>query len=133
MDDEDYLALIALVETELARSGLSDIANHRHYRVQNEETGDWKLYAPKDHLVALLEAFERHLAINDRAVVEASLDRINDFLIGEDRVKRAVCEIPGDGGSRFIDLAEAPDLSELRQELRVLLNQLRGPGLLEFY
>ena len=128
MEDEDYRALIDLVAEELRRSGVPDIAHERHYIYVDAETGEAKLYEPEKRLILMLQAFERHVAMHDRHVVEQSLGTINRATRGEGP-RRAVVVLASDGAAREIDLAEAPDLHLVRQDLLTLIGHLREIGL----
>jgi hypothetical protein len=137
MDDEDYRALIELVAFELRRSGAPDIANERHYVAVDDEDGQPRLHEPQKRLILMLEAFERHVAVQDRAVVEKSLDTIGRTLQRNARAARAavpervVVELASDGYPREIDLADAPDMEVVREDLYRLIARLRDIGLLE--
>jgi hypothetical protein len=127
MEDEDYRALIDLVAEELRRSGVPDIAHERHYVYTDPETGEATLFEPQKRLTLMLEAFERHVAIQDRQVVEKSLETINRVTRGEGP-RRVVVALASDGAAREIDLAEAPDLHIVRQDLVGLIGRLREIG-----
>jgi len=137
MDDEDYRALIEVVTFELRRSGAPEISNERHYVAGDDEDGQPRLHEPQKRLMLMLEAFERHVAIQDRAVVEKSLDTIGRVLQRDSRAlrvsvpERVVVELASDGYPREIDLAGAPDMGNVREDLHNLIGRLRDIGFLE--
>ncbi len=128
MEEEDYRALIRIVAAELRASGAPDISHERHYVYIHAETGEATLHEPQKRLMLMLEAFERHVAIQDRSIVEESLGTINRVTRGEGP-RRAVIVLATDGAAREIDLSEAPDLGVVRQELRAFIGRLREIGL----
>ncbi len=127
MDDEDFRALIEVVAEELSLSGAPDLADERHYTVTNPETGEIELYDPQKRLIEMLNAFERHLAIQDRSVAETSLNVIRRMVLGEGP-SRAAVELADDRGPREIDLADAPDLAELRHDITRIVHRLMEDG-----
>lgn len=126
MDDNDFLALIALVQSELRNSGAADVANDRHYLIEDADAGEKRLLPPQKHLIALLEAFGRHMAVRDYRTYLSSIDGINRHLDGLARIERAVV-VPTQGeiARDEIDLSRAPDLGGLRRELSRLIGRLR--------
>lgn len=127
MDEEDFRALIEVVAEELSLCGAADLADERHYTVINSETGVPRLYDPLKHLIEMLSAFERFIAIQDRGVAETSLAEIRRAVRG-DSPSCAAVELADDRGPREIDLAEAPDLAELREEVTRIVYRLMEGG-----
>ncbi len=127
MDEEDLRALIEVVADELALSGASDLADERHYTTTDPEGGESELYEPLKRLIEMLSAFERYLAIQDRGVAEGSLAVIRRAVRG-DGPTRAVVELANDRGAREIDLAEAPDLAEVRKDITGIIHRLMEDG-----
>jgi hypothetical protein len=127
MDEEDLRALIEVVAEELALSGASDLADERHYTTTDPEGGEPELYDPLKRLIEMLRAFERYVAIQDRGVAEASLAVIRRAVRG-DGPTRAVVELANDRGAREIDLAEAPDLAEVRKDIIGIIHRLMEDG-----
>ena len=127
MDEEDFRALIEVVAEELALSGASDLADERHYTTTDPESGETELYDPLKRLVEMLSAFERYVAIQDRGVAEASLAMIRRAVRGEGPT-RAVVELANDRGAREIDLVEAPDLAEVREDIAGIIRRLMEDG-----
>ena len=127
MDEEDYRALIDLIAGELAQSGAPDIADERHYTRTDPETGEAELYDPLKRLIEMLRAFERHVAIQDRSVAETALAVIRRAGRGEGPT-RATVVLADDGGPREVDLAEAPDLSQVREDITRIIHRLMEDG-----
>ena len=125
MDDDDFRDLIALVEGELREIGAGGIADPRHYLTDPDDGGERRLLDPQKHLVELLAAFERKLAVEDRGVFVAALERIN-MTLRDGGIQGAVLELASeeDRKTRVLDLSRAPDLSELRQETLSLIGNL---------
>lgn len=130
MDDDDFRALIEVLARELRAVGAGDIADERHYLQPETEDGEARLYDPQRRLVEMLKAFERKLAVEDRATYDTALSRLNDTIRGE-ALRGAEVELglDEDREARFIDLALAPDLSEARQMNSDLVGQLIESGL----
>ena len=80
MDTADYYELIALVEAELREVGAGALTDPNLYALRNPETRERRLYPPRKHLIEMLRAFDRHLAICDRVTFDRALERINDVV-----------------------------------------------------
>lgn len=130
MDDDDFRELIEVLARELRAVGAGDIADERHYLQSETEDGEARLYDPQTRLIEMLKAFERKLAVEDRATYDIALGRLNDALLGEaPRGAEVELGLDEDREARFIDLALAPDLSEVRQMSNDLIGQLIESGL----
>ena len=125
MDDEDFRALIKLLQGELRAAGAADIADERHYFRLDVEVGEPRLHDPQKRLIEMLRAFERKLAVEDRETYHRALGRMNDTLPGEGP-KGAVLELARetDRDAVIIDLGAAPELGELRREAHRLIEGL---------
>lgn len=126
MNDDDFLALIALVQTELRNSGAAAVTNDRHYLIDEAVADEKRLLPPRKHLLALLEAFGRHMAVRDYRTYLSSIEGINRHLDRPTWIERAVV-VPAQGETPRdeIDLSHAPDLSGLREALSQLVSRLR--------
>lgn len=125
MNSDDYLSLIDLLTEKLQQSGAGEITAPQHYVEYNRETGETRLLPPRQRLIEMLAAFERFMAVRDRATLRLSLDRIN-VLATEGRVEEAeVLLTPGEEEGVAVDLARAPELSEIRAQVRQLVRQLQ--------
>lgn len=123
MDEDDYRAILVVLEEELRASGAADIAAERHYLERNTETGDARLLDPAKRSMLMLAAFGRFLAIQDRALAEQAFDTLAEFVVGEPP-RRAVVELAADAEDRVVDLNDAPDLSEVRADVARLTRRL---------
>lgn len=125
MDTNDYFQLIELVEESLRKAGASALSDPELYIGLDPETDEWQRYPPKDHLIEMLRAFDRHLAIYDRTTFHLALDRINEVTVGE-RLEGAVF-IPTseEGEGEPHSLGSAPELGELRDDVKRLIGELR--------
>lgn len=126
MDEDDYRDLIRRTEAQLISVGAREVADERHY-VQDDGEGGVRLLPPEKHLIFMLIAFERFLAVRDGSVLKSALDRI-EVVVGR-RIENVVIERLTDDLIRDdVDLMMAPNFSVLRRSLRALvLNlQLRG-------
>ena len=126
MDDDDYRALIEVLSEELRMSGAADIADERHYVKQNEETGETELIEPSKRIIEMLTAFDRHLAIQDVAMYALALEKLRINIEGPSP-ESAVVVLANDETMREVDLSKAPDLQDIRKDLKSLLETL-GPS-----
>lgn len=132
LEEEEILYLIALVQLELRNSGAADIANDRHYLMEDSDSSEARLLPPMKHLIELLEAFGRHMAVRDRQTYHLAINGINARLDGTNRVMGAVV-VPAEGSTtrEEVDLSKAPNLGALREALERLIGNLRetpSPG-----
>lgn len=130
MNDDDYRALIQLVENQLRAVGLAEVADPINYLDDGYEYGELRrsietprLLPPRDHLIALLDAFDTQLMLRDQRVVNDSLSLIKRYS-GSAYPTGAVAY--GAGDEPIFDLTKLPDLSELRTELQNLIRDLRS-------
>ncbi|HEX5182009.1 MAG TPA: hypothetical protein VFW19_02535 [Allosphingosinicella sp.] len=123
MDDDDYRALIEVVADELTRSGAPDIADENHYSWTDPDTGEAKLFEPRKRLIMMLQAFDRFVAIQDRALLTRSLATIQRG-VRSDGPQRVVVALADDDGAREIDLADAPDFADVREGINNVIGRL---------
>ncbi len=125
MEDDDYHELIKLVADRLTAVGAGDIADERHYIINDPDTDERRILGPRYQLIAMLQAFERFLAIQDRGTYDAAFRLFNEW--APDRGPRTVTFVPTEGAADInpVDLASAPDLSEVRDNLRELIYRLK--------
>ena len=125
MEDDDYLALIDLVERRLTDAGADELADPALYTRRDYETGERSMLPPDQRLVAMLEAFNRHMKARDIATFEVALKRINKNL-HEGFVNGAIVEDGDDERSgEPVDLEQSPRFAEPRERLEVLIARLR--------
>lgn len=118
MDDEDFLDLIEVLEREFSEAGAEELADERLYTVPDVETGERRLLEPRKRLYEMLRAFERKLAIEDRATFNDAMGRLAENLDGRgpDRVTYEIAE-DDDRESLSVDLSRAAPLGELRDRI----------------
>ena len=124
MDTDDYRDLIGLVERELREVGAGALADPNHYAERDPKTGEQRLYSPRKHLIEMLRAFSRHLAIYDRATFDSALGRINE-VVNEGRIEDAIfIPISEEGEGEPRSLRIAPELGAVREAVERLIEQL---------
>ena len=124
MDTDDYRDLIELVETELREVGAGALSDPNLYSLTDPETGEQRLYPPRKRLIEMLRAFDRHLAIYDRATFDSALGRIND-VVNEGRIEDAVfIPMSEEGEGEPHSLRSAPELGAVRDAVAGLIEQL---------
>jgi len=125
VDEDDFRALIAVVEAELRDAGFEDVSDQRHYAEIDRETGERRLMIPHRRLIEILRAFGRILAVEDRATYEIALHRMAERLRGGESPRGAVVVPTADNGDAIpIDLGAAPELGEVRHALAALIERL---------
>lgn len=124
MNGEDYRAIIAVVERRLREVGADELANPDLYVWRDGESGEWRRLPSKFHLLDLLKAFDRWLAVRDGSIFGAAQERINEVL-DEGRIEDAVVLSTGESGDgSAVSLRQAPYLGGIREDLRRLIGQL---------
>lgn len=127
MSEDDYRALILLVEERLTSVGASNVADEANY-LMDDGGGSKILMPPQKHLIEMLEGFERYLAVRDKNTLIEGLIGIQQAVEG-DFIKQAFMQRPVSGVRRDdIDLMNAPDLKKLREAVRTLANKLKNEG-----
>lgn len=122
MNDEDYLALIAVMQTNFRDIGAPELGDEAHYLDENPETGEARLPPARDRLIAMLWAFERYMAVRDAETYRTAMALIAES-VEEPPVRAVVLPLPGDEAAA-IDLADAPELAEPRRRVRLLIERL---------
>ncbi len=125
MDDDDFRALIELLQAQLREVGAAELADDRHYLRTDGDGEEARLFDPQKRLIQMLSAFERKLAVEDRNTYDKALERMDRTLRGEGP-RGAVFERARDEDRAAIriDLSQAPDLRELRDQISHLIGQL---------
>jgi hypothetical protein len=122
MDDEDFLAVISVLQAELRGIGAGDLADERAYMTRDGEDGEMRRLPPKELLIEMLRAFDRYLAVRDRATYDQALERIGTRVRGGRPHEATVLPVNPDGPE--IELGAVPHLGGLRSDLRNLIGQL---------
>ena len=124
MDTDDYRELIALVEAQLREVDAGALSDPNLYSLTDPETGEQWLYPPRKRLIEMLRAFDRHLAICDRATFGRALNRMND-VVKEGRIEDAVfIPMSEEGEVEPRSLGIAPELSAVREAVESLIELL---------
>ncbi|SCX34505.1 hypothetical protein [Agrobacterium rosae] len=121
MEDDDYFAIIAELQKQLRDSGAEDIADERHYAKTDFDTGERKILEPGARLLLMLEAFERHLSLEDRRTGEKAMTVINQT-VSDGHVEGVILETQT---GRTVDLMGGPDLTSTREAVSRLIGRLR--------
>ena len=128
MDTADYRELVELLQNLLREAGAGELADTRLYASREGDYGEMRLVSPKEHVIAILQAFDRYLSIRDHYTFSAALARINESL-PETRLEDATFAPLSDAvADSSISLGAAPDLSTVRKELRTLIDHLQEDG-----
>ena len=141
MNEDDHIALRDIIKAQLRETGLADIADDQNYLVEDDgaEAGAYTsayLPTPKKHLIALLEAFRRHLAVQDGRLARASIAMIDEAVenkgpetfVAEPQVRwsEEADEVTDDG--QGVDLGSLRDRGELIVEIDRLIASVQNPG-----
>lgn len=132
MDDDDYRALIERVRRLLRQVGEPDLADLDNYVRRDPETGEIWRSEPKKQLIEMLEAFDRHLITRDRGTYTQAINALNGSLYRGEVREAVIAPTAGAEDELPVSLANVPDLSQVRSDLRWLIMQLiETPGPLE--
>lgn len=120
MTEDAYRDLIGLVSGLMDEARCGDLIDERLYTVTLD--GEPFVLPPQKRLYEMLQAFERRLALFDRAVLDNANARIRDALNG-DWPGRVLVELAREDrrARPVFDLAEMPDLSRTRGLIQELL------------
>lgn len=127
MDEEDFRALIEIVEKELRDVGLGEIADPAHYLVANPETGDVQLLEPKKRLIEMLDALDSAMAIRDRETYTKAMASLTQVTRGEGPKDAVYVPTSDEGHMKEISLSDAPELSNIRSEIKAFIERLDEP------
>lgn len=132
MTDDDFIALIELLQNQLRDIGEPSLGDMRYYSDRPTEAterppggaGEDRLPA-KQMLLAMLSAFDRHLSVQDRTTFSDATRRIAE-VARDFNVEEVLFEDDFDFAQDKVtcNLAEAPDLSGIRRDLNSLIGRL---------
>ena len=125
MDTADYRELVELLQNLLREAGAAELADIRLYASRATDTGELRPFAPKEYVIAMLQAFERYLSIRDKHTFSTAMARINESLPETPVEDATFVPLSEPGSDSSISLGDAPDLSTVRKDLRALINQLQ--------
>ena len=129
MDEEELEELIILLAEQFSSIGREDLADENNYLSRDAETGEARIREPRRRLVEMLKAFERSLAVQDRATYVEAFQLLNDALPTDQSPQGAfVVPTPGSRDVAPIDLSHAPELGDLRDRLLVLAARIADVG-----
>lgn len=123
MTEDDYRDLIDLVTRLMDEAHCGDLADPKHYVVTRDS--ETFMLAPQKRLYEMLGAFDRHLALFDRAVFRRANERIREAGVAGWQ-GQVILELPREeaGARQQFNLAELPDLGETRKLLRKIMEDI---------
>lgn len=125
MNTNEYRELVELIQNELREAGTGELADAGLYTSRDEDTGELRPLPPKEHAIAMLEAFDRYLAMRDSQTASSALARINECLTGPQVAGAALAPRAGAIADPSISLGGGPNLRAIREDLWALLHQLQ--------
>ena len=125
MNTDEYRELVELIQNELRNAGAGQLADARLYTTRDEDTGELRPLPPKEHSIAMLEAFDRYLAMHDSETASSALARINECLTGPQVAGAAFAPPSQAAAGPSISLGAGPNLRAIREDLWALLHQLQ--------
>lgn len=126
MDEDDLRELIAALEEQFRSIGRPDLANDTFYVERNPESGEARLPSPMQRLIMMIEAFDRFLSIQDRMTYVRAMERLLTQFGGEAPSGAfVVSTAERDDTFSQSNLANAPDLTEVRKSIALLIRQIR--------
>ena len=133
MRRDEFTEVLKLIQRKLEQAGVWEIAQQGTYRT---EDGDGAVKNPRDLAVAMLEAFDVHLALLDRSTYKSSIGKIRDLLDStqvpdgaEITFETSVDTATDDHELKrdefaAISFSDLSDLSSVRESLRKLTSEL---------
>ncbi len=125
MDTADFRELVELLQNLLREAGAAELADITLYASRSSDTGELHPVSPKDHTIAMLQAFERYLSIRDKHTFSTAMARINESLTETSVADAAFVPLSDAVEEPSISLGDAPSLSTVREDIRALINQLQ--------
>ena len=125
MNREDYIELVHLLETGLREAVISDLTDPSLYVERDSDTGELRHQHPRDHLVELLKALDRYLAVSDRGTYNRALELINE-VVDSPRVLGAGGMPLDVVASEPFSLEVMPHLGADRNRIAELIEQIRA-------
>lgn len=124
MDEDDFRALIPIVQANLRDIGAPDLADEVNYVIRDPETGETRLLPASERLIEMLRAFERYMAVRDFATYDDAMERIRRSVEGREPEGVVVLPSPEDENNVQVDLSQAPRLTEFRVAVSELVDSL---------
>ena len=117
MNAADYRDLVELLQEQLRNVGAGELADISQYSASERHTSDLRSISPREHVIAMLQAFHRYLWLRDRNTFATSLARINEALVEPALEDAAFVPVGEDSEDSSCSLGGAPDLTSLRAGL----------------
>lgn len=122
MDEDDFRAILEVLQENLRDIGASEIADPRGYLVRDTDDGELRSPPPDELAIEMLEALDRFLAVRDRSTYDTALLTLSHRV--DRRIEEVIVVDPEDELASA-SLSDLPDLSDLRGDLSKLIGQLR--------
>ena len=120
---EDYIELIELLEEGLRDALIADVTDPSLHLERDLESGELRPQSHRDHLLELLRALDRYLAVSDRETYVRAVRSINE-VVEEQPVLDAVVMSLEAGATEPRSLGNMPDLGAIRREIAELIEQI---------
>ena len=139
MTEDDFQKLIDWLQIKLIENGKSHLADPELYIDYNDEDDERRRISKFELILQILKAFDRELALENRALVEQSISIMREATYDGSAPKfAAFLPTPFEGDDvefkqridtakerdEFIDLRESDDRSELRNQIQRLIGRL---------
>ena len=124
MDRKDFDELVKFLEAGLYDVGLPHLTDPPVFIDRDPETDGPRRLHPREHLVELLSALERHLALTDRETYDRALEMINEEV--EESSVRSAFVVGPDAEADAVPLDDLPDLRAIRDRLKELIREIGG-------
>ena len=121
MTRAEYVELVDLLDIVFRILGIPDLSDPSLYADRDPETGELSQLHPRNQLVGMLEALERHLSVSDRETYRRALEQINESLEGSNILSASV--IPFNQDSEPISFDVLPELRPVRALIDDLIQE----------
>ena len=121
MTRAEYVELVDLLDIVFGIVGIPDLSDPSLYADRDPETGELSQLHPRNQLVGMLQALERHLAVSDRETYRRALEHINESLEGPNILSASV--IPFNQDSEPLSFGVLPELRPVRAHLAELIQE----------
>ena len=122
---EDYIELIGLLEEGLRDALIADVTDPSLHLERDSESGALRPQSHRDHLLELLSALDRYLAVSDRRTYFRAVQSITE-VVEEQPVLDAVVMSLEAGATEPRSLGNMPDLGAIRSQIAELIEQIEA-------